>query len=36
MNYRETAGMSFEAFFMLFAAFLIFVAAGVLHRQEQP
>jgi len=35
MNYRERAGLSFEADLMLLAAVLIFAAAGVLYRQEQ-
>jgi hypothetical protein len=36
MNYRETAGLAFETCLMLLAAVLIFAAAGVLYRQEQP
>jgi len=35
MNYRETAGLSFEAALMLLAAVLIFAAAGMLHRRER-
>jgi len=36
MNYRESAGLSLGADLMLLAAVLIFSAAGVLYRQEQP
>jgi nitrate reductase gamma subunit len=35
MNYRETAGLSFEAALMLLSSVLIFAAAGVLYRNEQ-
>ncbi len=36
MNYRETAGLSLGADMMLLAAVLIFSAAGVMYRQDQP